>query len=317
MSSQTRSESALIRPFAQIHHADAPFKQVRLLVDGKEHEASVVLAPEELASAKLAVRLPAIDDLRAAVDLTDVPMVDCGLVVLARGHSHRASHQVLPPTYLRTADYADDLEIDRSAADLVLNDKQGFTLTVALVLLHDLTPEPLRPYMAGTWLARRDFRLSPEQEETSFTPKHLTKAVREDFDLPEGTLRFVNVEGALDHDDLADAVDVYLDEEVLNLLLASPSEPGAIQIQTELAVQATEAVAVAIVKELGEGGGAVTPDSLAAYDPPLRFFQNLAKRLDVDLATAVDLTRDPSRLRAHLEAAFEMRTGTIAALKEN
>jgi hypothetical protein len=316
VTSPTRSESALIRPFINLHHADAPLENVRLLVGDAEHEpGAVVLPEEELAGARLAVMLPEPDNIRAAVEKTPVPVVDCGLVVLATGRTHRATHVILQH-YLRIADYDSELLLDRSKADLVLNDRAGFTLTVAVVLLNGLVPEPLRPHMAGTWLARRDFRVSVEQSETSFSPEELTQAIREHHGLPEGSLRYVHVEGVLDEEELSDAVRVYVDADVLSLLLANPTDSSALQMQIELAIHATEMVAIAISRELSEGGEP-TPEALEVYPAALRFFQNLARTLKTDLAAALALADEPSRLRAHLEAAFDARKASVVALKES
>lgn len=317
MIAPTRSESALVRPFAGISDADPPLSQVRLRVDGTEYEdGAVVLPPESFATAQLGLLLPTADEVRAHVENTVVPAVDCGLVLMATAKTHRVS-KVFLREYLRTAEWPTEFNINRSDADLILNDRAGFTLTVAIVLLNDLAPEPLRPHMAGTWLARRDFKLSPEVEDTSFSPEELTDAIREHHGLPKGVLRFVEVEGVLNDEPLSDAVRVYVDPEVLHLLLANPMESSAIQLQIELAIQATENVAVAISRELAVNGAVASVDSLAGYPPAKRFYDNLAKKLGVDVADVLELaTNRVPVLRAHLEAAFDMRAATSTALKE-
>ncbi|MUN63418.1 hypothetical protein GMA12_09740 [Kocuria sediminis] len=316
MTSPIRSESALIRPFIDLHHADVPLENVRLLVGDVEHEAGAIVLPEEeLAGARLAVTLPTPAEIRAAVEQTPIPVVDCGLIVLATGRTNRVTY-VVEKQYLRVADYDSELLLDRSKADLVFNDRAGFMLTVAVVLLHGLVRKPLQPYMAGTWLARRDFRVSVEQNETSFSPEELTQAIREHHGLPEGSLRYVHVEGVLDEAELSDAVRVYVDTEVLNLLLANPTDTSALQMQIELAIHATEVVASAILRELSESCEP-TPEALETYPAALRFFQNLARTLKTDMATILNLADEPSRLRAHLEAAFDARKASIVALKES
>jgi hypothetical protein len=317
MTSSTRSESALVRPFAGIEQADAPLDDVRLTINETVYLPGAVVLPEEdLATATIAVTLPDPSVLLAAVKQTVVPDVDCGLVVFARGRTHRTSH-VLLESYVQKEDYDTDLMLDRGSADLIFNDRAGFVLTIAVVLMHDLTAAPLRPHMAGTWLARRDFRVGPEEEETSFSPEALTAEIRDFYGLPAGTLRYVQVEGALDADDLSEVVHVYVDPEVLNLLLANSTDSSAIQMQIELAIQATETVAQAISRDLSEGGSIEpSPDALEAYPGPLGFFQNLARTLDTDVSHALSLAAEPNRLRAFLEAAFEMRTASATALKE-
>lgn len=312
----TRSESALVRPFAGISDADAPLDIVRFLVDVDENEeGTIVLSDDELATAKFSVQLPTRDEVRAAVKKTVVPDVDCGLIVMATARTHRAS-KVLLHQYLRTADWPTEITFNRSDADLIFNDRAGFTVTVAIVLLNDLLPVPLRPNMAGTWLARREFKVRPEADETSFSPEPLTDEIREHLGLPKGVLRYVDVDGVLDEETLSDAVRVYVDEEVLNLLLANPTDSAAIQLQIELAVQATETVAVVIAKELGHGS-VPTVDSLEASPAAKRFYENLARTLDITVANVLELaTNQGPALRAFLEDAFDMRAATSTALKE-
>lgn len=317
MTSSTRSENALIRPFAGIDAADAPLGTVRLNFNEVAYDpGAIILPPEDLAAGRMTITLPEPSAVRAAVTQTAVPEVDCGLVVFVRGRTHRSSY-VLLQSYVHREAYDPELEVDRGAADLIFNDRAGFVLTVAVVLLHDLTAAPLRPHMAGTWLARRDFRVGPEEDETSFSPEALTDEVRDFYGLPVGTLRYVHVEGALDAEDLSEVVHVYVDPEVLNLLLANATESSAVQMQIELAIQATETVAQAISRDLGDGGDTEpTPEALEAYPAPLRFFQNLAKTLNTDVADALSLAAQPNVLRAFLEAAFDMRAASATALKE-
>ncbi|KMO75871.1 hypothetical protein MOBUDSM44075_02400 [Mycolicibacterium obuense] len=233
---------------------------------------------------------------------------------MATARTHRVSKVVLLENL--TGDWPSELALERSEADLVFNDRAGFNLTVAVVLLNELEPKPLRPHMAGTWLARREFKVSPEVDETSFSPEPLTNEIREYFGLPTGVLRYVSVEGVLDEESLSDAVRVYLDEEVLNLLLARPNDSAAVQMQIELAVQATESVAAAIAKELFNGA---VPSAEALEPAPAarRFYENLARTLDVDLADVLELAANQlPTLRAQLEAVFGMQAATATALKE-
>ena len=169
MMAATRSESALVRPFAGISSADIPLKEARLLVDSDEHQEGVLTLPSgTLSNCEFSLHLPSASSVREHVEQTSVPVVDCGLVVMLTGRSHRVT-KVLIQDYLRLAEWPTDLVLRRDEADLILNDREGFTLTVAVVLLNDLVQEPLRPYMAGTWLARRVFSIRSEQESTSFS----------------------------------------------------------------------------------------------------------------------------------------------------
>lgn len=317
MNSPVRAETALVRPFAGIADADAPLEQVKLVVDGAAHRPGPVVLPSAtLADAQLTVILPSPEEVRAHVEKTVVPTVDCGLVVMAAARTHRVT-SILIQDHLRTASWPEEFTISRSSADLVFNDRSGFTLTVAVALLNDLTHEPLRPHLAGTWLARRDFRVSPETEDTSFSPEALSEDVRKHFGLPQGVLRYVRVEEVLEADAISDAVSVYLDPDVLSLLHANQTDKYAIQLQTELAVHVTEAVAAAITKALSSDGATPTPDLLDEHPAASRFMSRIASELDLSLMDVLFLTHDdPQTLRARLEAAFNLSATTTSALKE-
>lgn len=316
MAAPIRSETTLVRPYAKIDAADAPLDCVRVLVNGAEHApGAIVLPSEEITGSKISIRLPTSKELLDAVDSTVVPTIDCGLVVLASGKSHRAS-RVIVQSYLKTDDWPQLLELPRQPDDIVLNDRFGFTLTVAVVLLHDLTAEPLRPHMAGTWLARREFTISPEREDTSFSPEALTEEIRAHHQLPAGVLQYVEVGYWQDADLLSDEVRVYMDPEVLSLLLANPSDGSSVQMQIELAVLATEVVAVTIARELSTSGAA-TESLLGPYAAAARFFANVARTTDLSVDDVLHFAaNEPARLRAHLEASFGANAATVRALKE-
>lgn len=319
MTSPTRSETALIRPFAQIEEADVPLEGVRLWVAGEEYPAgAVVLAEDVLAVAPLSLKLPSPQEVRAAVEKTSVPPQDCGLVVLGASRSNRVS-RVIVQEYLKQDAWPASLSLPRDSSDLVLGDRYGFSLLVAVVLLHDLAPSPLHPHMAGTWLARREFAVSPEREDTSFSPEELTEEIREFLNLPKGVLRFVQVLNWQNADVLSDEVRVYVEPEVLNLLLASPTDRGAIQMQVELAIQSMETVAATIAHDLSDDGKqAPSSEALSPYPAAARFFESLSRSTTLSVEDLLDVAvGEPNRLRAHLEVAFNAKAVTAQALKES
>ena len=159
--------------------------------------------------------------------------------------------------------------------------------------------------------------MGPERQDTSFSPEELTEDVRKQFGLREGVQRFVFVDTWQGVENLSDAVRVYLDPDTLHLLLANLSDPGSIQLQADLAVYATETVASSIARDLMTGDDVAAPSALDAYPAAKRFFENLSRRLGVDLADVIQIaTNDPALLRAHLEAAMDLKTVTTNALKE-
>ena len=318
MSGGARSERYVVRPFINIEEADEALDKVRLYVGDTENEHGTITLPDvTLHNAELALSLPSPDEVREHVQKTVIAPVDCGIVVLVRGTSHRSS-RILLNEYCHTAHYETEFRIERNEAELILKDRDGFTVTVAIALLHDLTPEPLRPHLAGTWLARRDFRVVPERDETSFSPEELTDEIRAAFKLPAKTPSYISVdEGVLlEAEVLSDAVKVYLDRDVLRLLQQSQADTLALQIQSELAASTMNAVARAGLKAIAEELGRVPVQSdLEEYEAIKKFFDRLARLLGLDLSTVFGLVDDPDRLSAHLRAGFAVQKHTIDALK--
>ena len=299
MSGATRSERETVRPFVGIDDTVAALDKVILHVDDDEYEpGSVVLESAHLSRSGLRLRLPEISELQDAIAKSGLKGADCGLVILAASRTHRDAVVLLRDT-ISKATYEADYKLKRSDADLILNDQNGFILTVAVVLLRDIVDEPLRPHLAGTWIARQVFTVSPEKEDTSFSPEVLTDAIREQFKLPKETLRYIAVDDVLGASSIGDAVHVYVEEEVLNLLLANPTEPFSVQMQMELAIQAMDIVAQTIVRDLKEEvGHSPTDTDLEAYEAPRKFFENLARTFDRSVNDVIEIaSASPERLR--------------------
>jgi len=325
--STARTERAPIRPFRNIASADLALDTVALLVNGDpEIPGAVVVSSDLLSSCDFALTLPTVEDVRSAVERTGLIVNDCGLVILAAGKSHRGASRILYAAHLNGADYPTTYPLDREPNDLVLSDRAGFSITVAIVLLVDYaTHEILRPHMAGTWLARRDFRVTVERDETSFSPEELTEEVRLDNNLPDGVVRFFKYTSVVGADDMSDVVRIYVEPTVLNWLFANEKKPASVQMQTELAVQAYQVAAAAMADEIRASLGGRVPSVTDLEDYPVaeRFFDFLTDRVnqystsEVSLSDVLDLATTPGLLAAHLEVVFKMRESTLAALREN
>lgn len=124
----------------------------------------------------------------------------------------------------------------------------GCDFDVYFTLAQQRAPEPLQPSRRGTWLGRTRFSLRTEFGEVGFTPRPLTADVREQFELPAETMRYVYVldPEALLQDDITSAVELYVDETVLAVLNQSPHTPAARFFQRQLYLD----VMVAVVNEV-------------------------------------------------------------------
>lgn len=317
----SRHESKTLRPFTGVDDAANLMEKVRLFIDGEEYKpGTIVLRDDVLDDATLTLKLPDFDSLRAAVEQNGRAHVDCAFIILARSSTHRVS-QPLYHQVLRKADLPEDFTPDRNDPknNLILNDREGFTLIAAVYLYRDLPPQPLQPHRAGTWLARSDFKVERERSVSSFSPLPLTKERRAELDLPAQTPSFVDVQDTLlDVDHVSDAVTVYYDDVLLNTLYANPKDPLVLQIQRDLAAHTMTVIAQAAVAKIraAKNGTPVAPEDLEQYAGVKLFFNNLATQQNTDLQHVLDRAEDPDRLRAYIADAFRVRDAVWAALAE-
>lgn len=317
----SRHESKTLRPFTGVDDAANLMEKMRLLIDGDEYApGTIVLSEELLDDATLTLKLPDLDTLRGAVERSGNAYVDCAFVVLARSGTHRIS-RALYHQGLRKADLPEDFTPDRSdpANNLILNDREGFTLIAAVYLFRDLPPQPLQAHRAGTWLARSNFKVERERSASSFSPLPLTKERRTELDLPPQTPSFVEIQDTLlDADHVSDAVTVWYDDVLLNTLHANPKDPLVLQIQRDLAAHTMTVIAQAAIAKIraDKGGVPVAPEDLDPFNGVKLFFNNLAMQQNTDLQTVLDRAEDPDRLRAYIADAFKVRDAVWAALAD-
>ena len=88
-------------------------------------------------------------------------------------------------------------------------------------LSETIDKRPLRPFRAGTWLAKTVYKLSTDQDFTGFEPKKLDDAARREFGLEDSMVqRYMDV--AADPTDPVSSQEdfgLYVDEELLQHLL--------------------------------------------------------------------------------------------------
>src|SRR5690606_15842814 len=123
---------------------------------------------------------------------------------------------------------------------------------VSFCLADEQPPRPLRPRRRGTWLGRVRFKLSTQLGELGFTPRRLTSEKRAELDLPDTTIRYVEVDPtALLDEELDDAIDLYVDETILAYLGQAPDSASARSFQRQLFVDVVSAVVRAAPKVEG------------------------------------------------------------------
>lgn len=319
--SSIRSEKRVVRPFAGLGDVEACLKSTQLaLNDEPLEESSIAREASELAEDEFHLILNVdADAIAAAVERMQIPEVDVGIAVIATGRSLKATtilHQspvlagVLPSTIALSAlTYPD-----------VFGDLRGFDVRVCVVLLHDLQPKPLKPYMAGTWLASRDFSVSARGDILAgFNPQRLTDEERAAYGLPQGSVTYLDVsDSILESSDLADSLKFFIDSGIFDLLHANQSGPLGQAMQIDYAIEFIMGALAEIVREINESDLAGSEDTTLNGDfgAGALVFGVAQKLQSTPAKVCADIRSNPARLRSQLQAALELTKSLRKALNQ-
>lgn len=294
-----RKETTVVRPFAGLGPAERALEDLKLKVNGKSAEPGPMqLDPAEFARADLVLSLPDQKSLRDALEQAKVPVNDLALIVIASSVTNRVS-QILLQEYVHRGQWERELRVVRAENSLAVSDNNGFSLTAAIVLLSDLVYEPLKPHLAGTWLARRQWRITPFSTESALQPRELTDAIRQQFQLPKNTPWFIDVAAM----DVAmpgvSEIDVYVDPDLLAEISAKANSPAAQLTQIEMAIDIAATVLRQLVVDIDDVDRAKVPDLLVEN----RFVRGLSNALGMDPMSLLDCAKnEPHRLQSLLGA---------------
>jgi len=314
-----RSESRIVRPFEGLALAEEIFGKTRILVDEKEFEAgSLLLSDSEVRTANLAVRTnTTLKELQQACSNAEVPYKSARYVIFARSRMLRKS-SIIYDHPINRSDFNEIFEIDRLQEEkLVFGDQSGYEITAALIVWEPLPKNPLKVSDAGTWLGRSRFRIRPESDLSSFSPLHLDRTARERFGLREGTYSYIDIQDdILTLENLSDGIQVYLDEDVLNLLLQDESDGMAKAVQTQLAVTTINAITQYVANDLKSEGKSL--DDLGEEIGASGFIRKLAADMKVDPDDLLDLAlKKSNQLVSLIESRFNLANVIERLLKEN
>lgn len=254
-----RSESRVLRPFINLSGLENIFKGVQLRVGDDFYPSGPVVIPQsnyQQQSYSLKMNFK-IEDLRREVETTGVPFVDTALVLVSRGRTLRTVN-IQFIHHLRNSKLEDEIEFELSGEnrELLFRDRRGFISTFALVLSRTLNEEPLKPFLTGTWLARTKFIVGPQIDLTSIAPQELTKEIREKEKLGERTLFYVKFnETLMDETNIFDAMQIYLDENVLKMLQNDPFSEISHAYQAQFAVEVIFQTILQVSNNLQEESG--------------------------------------------------------------
>lgn len=317
---RVRTESKLVRPFGALGEAERLLSKVRLFAADREcvgAPQSTVFTDEILWTAELRVELGFdAEEIRQAADQAGVAHEDAGLVVVGRARTVKSSG-VLRCYRLAHDGFEREFQLDRLAAPLILQDRNGLDVTFALALLNSVQPAPLKPHVAGTWLARKDFRLRPERELLGLRTESLTDEVRSSFGLPTGCMTYVHIEDSIvDADADGDLVTHYVDTDVLSWLASAKNDSWAQQMQAQMAVDLICSVVEKGVNLITSDGANITEPLLDAAPALSLVLSRLAAETGKPRVELAQWAKDDTiRLRSYVESVMALRTASTTAFK--
>lgn len=310
--SSIRSEKRVVRPFAELGDVDACLEATRLVVNGQVSDSSsVVREADELPNDRFSLQLDVdADAVAAAVQRMDIPEVDIGIAVIATGRSLKASAVLHRSPVLADA-VPGSIDLDASQFPDVFGDLRGFDVRCCVVLLHDLQPRALRPHLAGTWLAARDFSVRVRGDVLSaFNPQRMTAEIRGHYALPEGAVTYLAIEddNLLSVSELADALVFYIDADLFDRLHASQSTPLGQALQRQLVVEFLMGALPVIVKDIDSAQLEGAEDTALDQEAPAgALVHGVAERIGMSPASlCAGVRTDPAKIRACLQAALEV-----------
>lgn len=314
-----RSESRTVRPFSGLSLAEDIFSRTTLCLDSNEYEQGSLLLPvSQVRNSSLKVNTKTtLEEIRKACDAAQVPYKSARYVIYARSRMLRRSTIIYEHSISRN-EFEEEIAIDRLLGDrLVFGDQSGYEISMALILWEQLTFKTLQVTEPGTWLGRSRFRIRPENDFSSFSPLPLDKVTRDSLGLRPGTYSFIDIqEDLLTLEDLSDGVIVYLDEDVLNLLLTDESDSMAKAIQTQLAVNTISTIAQYIGNELKADGSTI--GELGEDVGASRFVYKLASNCKIDSNELMEMAvKNSNHLVSLIESQFNLANLVEHLLKDN
>ena len=316
-----RSEPRLVRPFLGIDNVTSILENASIQINGTEYTAGTAVLPSPLNYENdFKIQLAFTDsDLEKALDAAKIPSEDVSLAVIAHGNTLKIS-QALSRFPLRHG-FESEIVIERAALfDKIINDKEGFDLTVALVLHASHNRNPLRPTQVGTWLSRSRFRVRPERIQSSFYPEPLTENIRTDMNLPKKAMYYIHIikDEILAIADLGEVTRCYVDESLLKNMQTNSKLPGSLLIQTTLASEIIFSLIQSIASELSDEDRVITDSNLgriSSESGATRLLTSLRQKWELEPEVILNMAlEDPERLKAHITSNLNLLSQAESSL---
>jgi hypothetical protein len=309
------SQQFLVRPYVGIDSLKNALDLAQIVIDGERFAAGSVSLPVESlpfdeATIEVFFDPQAIRDGLGLIGLSDK---DVRIACIAYG-SIVAESKVLVDAPLAELDSPCIAKL--SGAPLIFKSPNGFDVRAFLYLAEELDPNELHPYVSGTWLSFREFRVHPYSTLSRFSPTPMDDDLRRYYALPVDSMTYVRVgDDVLQAESLEDDVDVFLDVSILRLLQENPTSALAKYIQLELAVSTLCAILTKIAgMDLGDRiGGIGSLEDTAAWALCEELSRTSGRVSENLLAIARE---DPGFLRAIVEAHLKTLRTTSLTLRE-
>jgi hypothetical protein len=240
------------------------------------------------------------------------------------------------PARIKAGDGGKTIEIDAgrqkdSTGDLLYREGSGFTLGIAFVLANSRPPEPLRPFLKGTWLA--DAKLEVHSREESMdgitplklTPERLAELQEQGSKVGPGTITFIQFTGKVLETEVQQCMDLYVHEDLGNAMDSYELNPGSIDESrlrfqvARMSVDVITAIACKVYLELLDEDGLIKPADAAVEEAlkanaglasflakPVRKSGGQGARTDVEISTELIKLAGtaPDELRSYVEDCY-------------
>jgi len=295
------SHQFLVRPYEGLDALKGSLELSQIVIDGSRFPPGPVSLPVE--------RLPFneglveiyldVESLQGELRAVGLGEADVRIACVAYGSVIAASAVLMD---VGVCDVESPLIVRLEDSPLIFRSPNGFDVRVFLYLAEDLPPDVSSPYLSGTWLSYREFRVAPYSTLSRFSPTPLDDDLRRHFGLPIDCMTYIRVgDDLLEAESLDDEVDVFLDVAILRLLQESPSGALAKYIQLDLAISTILTILSKVAGVVyGSRGGAA---SAIEHGPAWGLCMELANSSGSTLEEFLNKTRhDPGYLRAVIES---------------
>jgi hypothetical protein len=246
---------------------------------------------------------------------------DLGIGVVARSSFLRRAEVLYDCPIERTMSLGRRIDLTAPARPRSLAaPHNGFVVEAYVLLRRRLEPQPLRPHLKGTWLARTRFTVGARQSQAFPPPAPLTKAVRDELGLPAKTMRYLHIG---DHDVLAPYAEqaerpvLYVDDGLLAHLNARRRSPASRAVQLQLALDYL--VGIVDAARSHERIGEVTYDDVrtSLLGSVVRIAAGAGASPAVRESVVVQVRSRPAKVVARLEHAVDALAAYGDLMKDN